>query len=134
LLEFSNKSIQEDLLERTLSIDAVVNEDVMSVSTINILNKFKPYVIGNKKPIFAIKNAVVTDKKVLGTSANHLKLTIKSETTDYTEGIMFDSAEDIAKINIDDELDFAGYLDENEWNGNRSIQFQIKEWKHAGKI
>lgn len=76
----------------------------------------------------------VSRKKVIGSQGNHLKLIVKGTSFEMKDMVMFDCAEDIEKLKVDDLIDVAGYVDINNWNNNMNIQFQVKEWSYSAKV
>lgn len=131
IIDRANSIIDENMIEKTLSVDYVAGEDEPSFELLEKIDKFKPFGLGNRKPYIMIHSALVVEKKVIGQSQNHMKISFKGNTVGISEGVMFDCAEDIEKINIDDALDLVGYVDINEWNGNTTLQFMIKEWRKS---
>jgi hypothetical protein len=47
---------------------------------------------------------------------------------------MFNCAECIEKIKVDDVLDLVGYVGINQWNGLTKVQFEIKDWKACNGV
>lgn len=133
LVDYVNSSLKAEELIQDFHIDAILSTDDLSLSLIESLGKFKPFGYGNRKPVFAIPGVVIVDKKVMGSGGNHMRITYKGDGIGTAQAVMFDCGDDVDRINHDDLIDLAGSLDINVWNGNTSVQFQVKEWRRSGQ-
>ena len=131
LEEIASDEIGDSILQKELKIELLLNDLSLDLRFIEKLQLTAPWGIGNRKPLQGLMRCVVIDKRMMGKNGDHLKLELKLDTPETLEAIMFNCPEDIAKINVDDLIDIAGYLDINRWNGNVSIQFSIKEWRYS---
>ncbi|MDQ7021432.1 MAG: hypothetical protein Q9M91_06430 [Candidatus Dojkabacteria bacterium] len=77
------------------------------------------------KPTVALMGCEIIDKLEIGRDKTHLKFIVKSESSPI-EVIGFNFKEKF-KIKDYSTLDLAGYLDINEWNGNRKINLILKD-------
>ena len=88
-----------------------------------------PFGPQNMKPTF--KTASVRDNgygKKVGADKNHVKLTvIQGENTKSFNAIGFNLGAKMALVN--DEFDIVYALDENEWNGRKTVQLLLKDLK-----
>jgi len=67
----------------------------------------------------------------MGKEENHLKLIVKGSGIDLLTLILFGAGEDKDEIEKDSIIDVVGYPDLNIWNGNESVQFNVKEWRFS---
>jgi single-stranded-DNA-specific exonuclease len=100
----------------------------------NILSKFKPFGFGNNEPVFAIRNVTIIMPPILmGTKGQHLKFSVQAEgvagiASSIIEVVVFNRADKFFDIiNLQKRYDIAGTLGINEWRGNKTIQFKLKE-------
>lgn len=106
--------------------------DVFTEETLNslsnyLIDRFEPYkgLWGNDlpKPLYYIKNIKLSREEII-----QMKGTIKFEKNEWTF-IRFFTSQDWIDENIKDNMivDVIGYLQYNEWNGNKTKQFVIEE-------
>ncbi|MGY5846046.1 single-stranded-DNA-specific exonuclease RecJ [Salegentibacter sp. HM20] len=127
--EVVSESIDKKLLTPEISIDAELKLEDISPKFYRILKQFAPFGPGNMSPVFMSRNLKDTGfGKCVGADKTHLKCAVKQK----DEGPVFD----MIGFNLGEKLDIieknkvfkAVYsLDENEWNGNVSIQLKLKD-------
>lgn len=118
-------------LQKDRSIEMKLSTSQIDLDLVLELKKLEPYGHKNPKPLFLLKDVVILNKRVMGSSGNHMKLTIKGDGVETLDCLMFNGQEDISQLEIDDVIDVVGYLDLNEWNGVVSIQFIVSEWERS---
>jgi single-stranded-DNA-specific exonuclease len=131
LLVSIEKLLDEKHLQRSLRIDIELPQSYISQKTYEEIQRLAPYGMGNPEPTFLTKNLLVEDLRLVGNDGKHLKLKLKTDpdsfgTTLNIEGIYFKGGEN-NKIRIGDKVDAVYTLDENKWNGNKSLQLKIKD-------
>jgi len=123
-----NKTIDEMLngqkLSPSLDIDLELDLNDLDISLIDEINKLEPYGASNPSPTFAIKNAVLKEKKLMGSTKEHLKLIIDSP--NGTKDCVWWSRGDIPLI-AGDRIDVAFAPSLNVFNGATNIQLIIKD-------
>jgi len=116
-------TIDPDLLVPELNIDAEVKFRDLNQKFYNILNQMEPYGPENPRPVFLAKR--VEDygwSKVVKEA--HIRFVLKQEGTAFT-GIGFNLAHQFPLLQMRSPLDIVFTLDENEWNGQKSLQLKI---------
>ena len=98
-----------------------------------IVQEFKdlePFGQGNEKPLFAQKCLVIRNARVLGKNRNVVKLNLVTETGQPVDGLLFADGdrflEEQAGRNM---IDMIYYPDVNEYNGTRTLQAVIRNYK-----
>lgn len=124
MLKYATEEISDEDLEKTLSIEMELSEDLINKDTLEEINQFGPFGFGNKEPIISINSVKVVNVKRVGNGGDHLKLTFRKDVVTI-DAIGFKIGEKFAKIKSGDILNIAGYLDLNKFNGVESIQFKI---------
>lgn len=127
--EVANGEITDEMLVRDLRVDLLLDTEDINTELIERLDILKPYGNGNRKPVIALTNLVVFKKQVMGKLGNHMKLICKGSGVDLISLLLFNCEEDIEEINLDDVIEVVGSVGINEWNGNREVQFLVKEWR-----
>jgi len=127
LIKYANENISTDVLERTLEIDAIIEPTDVTQDMYGEIDKLKPFGYGNSKPLIMLKGVEINEKYLMK-GGEHIKLRLRSGMKDVI-ALMFNCREDGEKLNEGDTIDIAGSLTENTWNGFRSIEVQVKEWR-----
>ena len=120
-------TISRDLLTPEIMIDAEIDLSEITPKFYRIIEQMGPFGPQNSKPTF--KTSSVRDNgygKQVGVDKTHLKLNLISGTDKKTyNAIGFNLGNKISTIQNDFDIVYA--LDENEWNGVKSIQLLIKD-------
>ena len=96
---------------------------------IKFLNALQPYGPGNKQPVFVSRNLSINGTpQLIGSDQNTLKFTVEQNKIPF-ESIGFNMAEHYEKLIQNNPIDIAYIVEENEWNGKKSIQLQLKDIK-----
>ena len=125
--EVVSKTINKNLLIPEISIDAELELSEITPKFFRILQQMAPFGPMNMKPVF--KTTSVRDNgygKQVGADKTHLKLNIISGADSKTyNAIGFNLGNKISLVKND--FDIAYSLDENEWNGVKSVQLLLKD-------
>lgn len=120
---------EEDFIPK-IWIDAPMPMDYVTEGLIRELELLEPFGNGNEKPQFAQKDLRIRSARVLGRNRNAVKLALVTpagtpeEAMVFTEGDAF--VEEMGQSRV---MDAVYYPTINEYNGSRTIQAVIKEWK-----
>lgn len=129
--EVVSSSIDKDLLTPEVTIDAELDLSNITPKFFRILQQMAPFGPKNMKPVF--KTSSVRDNgygKRVGSDESHLKLNIIYGADRKTYNAIGFGLGD--KINlIQNDFDIAYCLDENEWQGVKSIQLVLKDIEKA---
>ncbi|SFC97369.1 single-stranded-DNA-specific exonuclease RecJ [Algibacter pectinivorans] len=126
-----SKTIDRDLLTPEIKIDAQIDLDDITPKFYRILKQFAPFGPSNMTPVFMSNNVKDTGYgKCVGADKTHLRLTAtQPKSGTKIVGIGFGLGKKLNKI-TDGKLFRAAYsIDENEWNGNISLQLKLKDIK-----
>jgi len=123
-----NQTIDEMLngqkLVPTLDIDIELSIDDIDVSLVEEVSKLEPFGASNPSPTFVLKDLTLKQKKLMGSTKDHLKLIIETPTGD--KDCVWWSRGDIPLI-AGDKLDIAFAPQLNTFNGVTNIQLIIKD-------
>ena len=123
-----NQTIDEMLngqkLNPSLDIDLELDVRDIDISLVEEINKLEPFGASNPSPTFAIKNLTLKQKKLMGSTKEHLKLII--DTPNGSKDCVWWSRGDIPLI-AGDKLDIAFAPQLNTFNGATDIQLIIKD-------
>jgi single-stranded-DNA-specific exonuclease len=123
------ETIPIDLLTPEISIDAEINLSNITPKLLRILKQFEPFGPQNMTPVFLTKKVYDTGYgKAIGQNEEHLKLFVKqSQMEDGMAAIGFGLGNKIETIKKRKPFDVIYSIDENEWNGNLSLQLRVKD-------
>jgi len=128
-------SISNEILEAVpkgpeLLIDAEITPNWLNQETMHFLSSLEPYGNGNSTPKFITKNVTVVSAKKVGRSGSHLKLSISHNQNVY-EAIAFRQGNRINETK--NMLDIAYTAKINSWNGKKTIQLTIDDFKPSNE-
>lgn len=128
-----SETITEKQLVPEIEIDAVVDFSQFSDRFLRILKQFEPHGPDNMTPVFLTKQVYDTGyAKPLGKENEHLRLFVKQDNSKAGySAIAFGGGAWLTKVKSRQYVDIVYSLEENEWNGKKSIQFQIKDLQNS---
>lgn len=111
-----------------LTIDAELHLGNVGMKFWKILSQFEPFGPGNMRPVFVSKGVCIEGVPTI-VGNGHLKMKVSQGNSAIIDAIGFNMHEYLPVIrNCDDNrIDIAYVLEENYWNGKRSIQMRIKD-------
>ncbi|NNL09695.1 MAG: single-stranded-DNA-specific exonuclease RecJ [Croceitalea sp.] len=122
------ESIDPQLLFPELSIDTAIELHQITPKLMRILKQFAPFGPGNMSPVFMAENVQDTGYgKGVGEEEKHLKLTVTQKGSKPIGAIGFNLGDKIGAVKSKNRFDIAFSLDENEWNGQVSLQLKLKD-------
>jgi len=124
-------TIHPDSLHPVIEIDTELKLKDINAGLYNILRQFEPFGPTNLRPVFISRG--VRDHKGFSRVVKeaHIRFVIAQD-SDYTlSGIGFGMAEKFGIIAGSRPFDIIYTLDENEWNGNKSIQMKVIDIREA---
>ena len=127
--EVVSRSIDKRLLIPEISIDAEINLEDITPKFHRILKQFAPFGPGNMSPVFLTQNLNDTGYgKCVGGEDIHLKCRVKKGgNKTEIDAIGFNLGEKCELITDAKKFKAVYSIDENEWNGNVSLQLKLKD-------
>jgi single-stranded-DNA-specific exonuclease len=121
------KTIDKKLLTPEIAIDAAIELSEITPKFFRIIQQMAPFGPLNMKPIFT--STCVRDNgygKQVGADKTHLKLNVfQGDNKKTYNAIGFNLGDKMALVKNDFDIVYA--LDENEWNGYKSVQLVLKD-------
>ena len=128
--EIVQQTIHPDLLTPEITIDIEINLEDINEKLLRILKQFEPHGPENMSPIFITKGLNDTGYgKSIGKDEEHLRLYVKQENSEGFGAIGFGLAKKKTLTENHRKFDAVYSIDENEWNGNTSIQLRLRDIK-----
>lgn len=120
-------TIAPELLTPVLTYDAEIQFEDITPKFIRILKQFAPFGPRNMKPTFVSRTIKTTGfVKALGEEEAHLKANLVQNGR-VVSAIGFGLGEKIELMQGETSFDIIYTIEENEWNGNVSLQLNLKD-------
>lgn len=130
--EIVSATITPDLLIPEIVIDAEINFNDINWTFYNILQQMEPFGPDNLRPVFLAKNVINTGySKVV--KENHIRFSLKQSNVVLT-GIGFGMADKFQLLQTKKPVDIVFKIDENEWNGNKTLQLRMIDFRLSENI
>ncbi|MFY0482253.1 single-stranded-DNA-specific exonuclease RecJ [Flavobacterium sp. PLA-1-15] len=124
------ETIQEESLVPEVLIDAELNFSDITPKFIRILKQFEPFGPQNMTPVFISKSVIDTGfGKKIGQAEEHIRLFIKQNNSEGIAGIGFGLGNKLEITTHRQPFQAVYCIDENEWNGNVTLQLRLKDIK-----
>lgn len=107
--------------EKVLEIDAEVTSQKLTKGLVESLQKFEPFGMGNRRPVFATKNMQVSDLKTVG-AGRHLKFRANG-----LDAIAFGMGDLVDLLKSGQIVDLAYNPELDVYNGNDKLQLKVKD-------
>ena len=119
--EVVSATIPEHLLVPEIIIDTEITFKELNQNFYNIICQMEPFGPENMRPVFVAKNVLDTGYSKI-VKEQHVRFVIKQDKFSFT-GIGFNLAQKFHLLQ--NPVDIVFTLDENEWNGNTSLQLKV---------
>ncbi|MBS1729248.1 MAG: single-stranded-DNA-specific exonuclease RecJ [Bacteroidetes bacterium] len=117
------ETIREESLIPQLWIDAEISFSAITKNFYHIITQMEPFGPDNMRPVFISRNVkdygfskIVKDQ--------HIRFSLQQQGITFT-GIGFNMAEKFHLLKEKDSLDIVYTIDENEWNGTKTLQLKV---------
>jgi len=130
--EISSKSLTKEDFQPDLCIDCELDLSDVNMRFWKLLSQFEPYGPKNLQPVFVSRDVrVVGVPTIVG--KGHLKMKVAQNGSGVFDVIGFNMHEYLPVVrNEDKPLNIAYSLEENNWNGRRTLQIRLRDIQ-AGK-
>jgi len=125
--EVITATLPEHLMVPEIVIDATTDFSELNQTLYNIIRQMEPFGPENLRPVFLAKN--VTDNgwsRIV--KEDHIKFSLQQNNVVFS-GIGFGMAGKFELLRSKQLLDIVFMLDENEWNGNTSLQLRVIDFR-----
>jgi len=123
-----SETIDPVLLTPEISVDAPIEIKEITPKLMRIIRQFAPFGPGNMTPVFMAENLKDNGyAKGVGQDEKHLKLSATQNGSQPIGGIGFNLGDKLSLVKNGQSFDAVFSLDENEWQGNVSLQLKIRD-------
>lgn len=121
------KMLPDELLIPTINIDTTISFDQIQISLYNIIQQMEPFGPENLKPVFVALGVNETGLSKI-VKENHIRFVLEQNGVRLT-GIGFNLAQQFTILEQSKKIDIVFTIDENEWNGNKSLQLKVVDFR-----
>ena len=118
-------TIKPEQLIPEIVIDSEITLKDINLNFYNILKQMEPFGPENNKPVFVCRKVTDTGKSAL-VKGDHLKVQFKQDGF-IVGGIGFGMKDFFPLVSSGNPVDVVFTLDENEWNGVKSVQMKVMD-------
>ena len=125
-----NAKLTEDDFVPLIWIDVPMPFEYVNEKIVDELKGLEPFGQGNEKPLIAQKSLTIRNVRVLGKNRNVVKMNLVTNTGHPFDGLLFaDGDRFLEEQTGQNTIDMIYYPDVNEYNGTRTLQAIIKNYK-----
>ena len=125
-----NAKLTEDDFVPQIWIDVPMPFEYVNEKIVDEVKGLEPFGQGNEKPLFAQKSLTIRNVRVLGKNRNVVKMNLVTNTGHPFDGLLFaDGDLFLEEQTGQNTIDMIYYPDVNEYNGTRTLQAIIKNYK-----
>jgi len=122
------ETMNPELRSPEMEIDAEIEFSEITPKLVRILKQFEPFGPQNMTPVFATQNVMDTGyPKYMGAHEEHIRLFVKQPHSEGFAAIGFNLANKKNLVANRAQFKMAYCIDENEWNGQISLQLRLKD-------
>lgn len=126
LQEIAGQQLDPSRLRPTLSVDGEVNLRGVTPALVEVISNLQPFGYGNPTPRFLSRRLLIRQIKAVGQDGHHLRLILHDGKQQWN-AIAFRQGVWAKTLKFGDTIDAVYSLEFNEWNGQRSMQLNIKD-------
>ena len=108
-------------------IDAEINFSDIQWPFYNVMQQMEPFGPENLRPVFVAKKVRDTGYSKI-VKEDHVRFSLKQNNTVIT-GIGFNMADKFHLLQMKKPVDVVFKVDENEWNGNKTLQLRVIDFR-----
>jgi len=117
-------------VQPTLTLDAELPTQRLTIDTVRALNVLQPFGTANEQPLFLIRNLRVVKYDTIGQDRRHLRLVLQTPRGNV-KAVAFGAAERSQEFLLTPDIDVAAYLNIDQWNGQNRLDLEIKDFRPA---
>lgn len=131
LVEHARGALGDESLRPTIEIDMEIPLEAVDMTLAESLDLLAPFGEGNRRPVFVSRGVRVVGVDVMGSAKNHLRLTLLTARGHRLKGLGFKMGERVVELAVGQVLDIAYTVAINEWNGRRTAECRLIDFKKS---
>lgn len=130
--ELAYTDLSENSFEPELTVDAKLDLGEVDMKFWKLLSQFEPFGPGNLRPVFVSEEVTVVGVPTI-VGNGHLKMRVSQNGSGVFDTIGFNMHEYLPDVRKGDPFKIAYVLEENNWNGRRTLQLRLKDIHISGE-
>ncbi|EFO79531.1 single-stranded-DNA-specific exonuclease RecJ [Oscillochloris trichoides DG-6] len=123
--------LSDTMLQPRIQVDAEVGLNELSWELLADLAQLEPFGQANPQPILMSRSVQVVEVRSRGADGQHLSLIMRKDGGPRYEAIAFRLGHLADALRRHPRIDLIYTLEANEWNGERKLQINIKDFRRA---
>jgi single-stranded-DNA-specific exonuclease len=119
------ESVTDEMLVPEITIDAELSLEEINPTFFRIINRMEPFGPENMKPVFMVRGIKDSGYSKL-VKENHIRFDVVQKNI-RMNGIGFGMKDKFDIVKSGQPFDMVFTIEENEWNGNVTLQLQVKD-------
>ncbi len=128
MLNIADKQIKEKDFIPVLGIDLELESEEIKFEIYEEIQKFAPFGEENPRPLFLMKDLMVSNFKAVGSNCSHLKMYLTKDSKGF-QAIGFGLGDFCDIIKQGDKVSVVFEMITDDWNGARKLQLKIVDIK-----
>lgn len=117
-----------ELFNKEVAWDMELMPEEITIELAEELEKMEPVGQGNPKPVFIIKDIIVSQPKFMGADGTHARFKALSKTEGGCECVLFKRAQELKELLLSKRpVELIGIVERQSWNGRERVQFIVEE-------
>lgn len=112
---------------KELTIAAELSLDQVNWQFVEQLSWLEPFGERHPEPLFSLPNVQIKDFQTVGAMQKHLRLVLTDTSHKTLKAIAFGLGNRAEQLHLGDTVTVVGTVSVNQWNGNKELQFQVKD-------
>jgi len=117
----ASAALKDKAAVKAIEVDCLISLKDITWELLKKINQFQPFGVDNPEPVFAVQKVPVSAFRPVGQEEKHLKLKIAD-----LDAIAFNQGYLSQNLTVGELVDIIFTLDQNEWNGKKSLQLKVK--------
>lgn len=128
-LTLAGAKLDDEQLQPRLTVEGECPLKLIDGRLLRFLESLSPFGPGNRRPVFTARGVQAAGTpRLVGKSTDHLKCQLHQHGVTL-DAIGFNMADQYEKLLLNKPMDIAYVVEENQWQGNRKVQLQLKDIK-----
>lgn len=129
LVAHAEQRLHPDDLVPIVSVDAEIPLASVQWPLVETLERFAPFGEGNREPVFLSRGCYVAQARTIGSTGNHLRLTLVAPDGERLQAIGFKMGSRLSEIPMGSFVDLVYNASINAWNGRRDLQCKLIDFQ-----
>jgi single-stranded-DNA-specific exonuclease len=114
-----------NLPKKILNVECILPVTDINVATLEEVDRFRPYGIGNPRPLWMIENVTIASTRPLGQEEKHLSISISEKPE--LKLLLWNAADKKSHLGVGNIVSLIVEIDRNEWKGKVSVQVVVRD-------